>query len=219
MKTSKKKRTRSPAATPVAGVAVDGRDRILAAAIKSFAERGFAGTTTAAVAREARVTQPLVHHHFRSKEGLWRAAVDHLFAEIPLLFTLDEPQRRDVEVAFPILAQFVRLSAARPEIGRIIAREGAVASPRLSYLVERHLGQVFGYFVSRLRDAQKAAVLAKEIRPELLLMVIIGASTHIFEVPALAKQVLGIDVGARDTREALTRALQRLVSRGVLADG
>ena len=39
----------------------EGRQRILDAAIIGFAERGYAGTTTAAVARAAKVTQPLVN--------------------------------------------------------------------------------------------------------------------------------------------------------------
>ena len=54
----------------------DGRERILTAAIRSFSEVGYAGTTTAGIARDAHVTQPLIHHHFGSKDGLWRAAVD-----------------------------------------------------------------------------------------------------------------------------------------------
>src|SRR5947208_3696369 len=44
-----------------------GRERILAAAIRSFSEVGYEGTTTAGLARDAGVTQPLVHHHFGSK--------------------------------------------------------------------------------------------------------------------------------------------------------
>ena len=60
-----------------------GRDHILRAAIDAVADRGYGGTTTAAVARAAGVTQPLVHHHFGSKEGLYDAVLDALFG--PLL--------------------------------------------------------------------------------------------------------------------------------------
>src|SRR5437016_2873742 len=63
----------------------DGRERILSAAIRAFAEVGYAGATTAGIARDAGVTQPLVHHHFGSKDGLWRAAVDAVFSNIPRL--------------------------------------------------------------------------------------------------------------------------------------
>jgi AcrR family transcriptional regulator len=48
--------------------------RILAAARRSFAETGWAGTTIRAVAREADVDPALVYHYFGSKGGLLDAA-------------------------------------------------------------------------------------------------------------------------------------------------
>ena len=55
------------------------RDRILAAAIDLFSERSFDGATTREIAARAGVTQPLLNYHYRSKDELWRAAVDSLF--------------------------------------------------------------------------------------------------------------------------------------------
>ena len=64
------------------------RDRIVAAAIDLFSERSFDGASTREIAARADVTQPLVNYHFRSKEELWRAAVDALFERLNL--TLDD---------------------------------------------------------------------------------------------------------------------------------
>src|SRR6476619_4067217 len=55
------------------------RERILAAALDLFSERSFEGATTRDIAARAGVTQPLLNYHFRSKDALWRAAVDTLF--------------------------------------------------------------------------------------------------------------------------------------------
>lgn len=52
-----------------------GRARLREAALRLFAERGFAATTTRAIAAEAGLSPALVIHHFGSKAGL-RAAVD-----------------------------------------------------------------------------------------------------------------------------------------------
>jgi AcrR family transcriptional regulator len=57
----------------------DTRGEILAAARKSFADKGFGGTTIRAVAAEASVDPALVHHYFGSKDDLFLAAL-----EIPL---------------------------------------------------------------------------------------------------------------------------------------
>lgn len=54
-----------------------GRAALLEAALALFAERGFEGASTRAIAERAGVPQGLVRHHFGSKEGLFREAVDH----------------------------------------------------------------------------------------------------------------------------------------------
>ena len=65
-------RDRRPSADPT-------RDRIVAAAADLFAERSFDGATTREIAARAGVAQPLLNYHYRSKDELWRAAVDSLF--------------------------------------------------------------------------------------------------------------------------------------------
>jgi len=48
---------------------------ILRAAEAVFAERGFSGATTAAIARLAGLPKPNVHYYFRTKEALYRAVL------------------------------------------------------------------------------------------------------------------------------------------------
>ncbi len=57
-------RTRDPA---------EKRARVMAAARRLFAERGYAATTTADVAGRAGVSEGILFHHFGSKEGLLAA--------------------------------------------------------------------------------------------------------------------------------------------------
>ena len=54
----------------------DTRGEILAAARRSFADKGFGGTTIRAVAGEAGVDPALVHHYFGAKDDLFLAALD-----------------------------------------------------------------------------------------------------------------------------------------------
>src|SRR6478609_1380227 len=58
------------------------RERIIAAAVDRFADRSFEGATTREIAAAAGVSQPSLNYHFRSKDELWRAAVDSLFARL-----------------------------------------------------------------------------------------------------------------------------------------
>lgn len=195
----------------------DGRERILAAAIKAFSEVGYEGASTAGIARAAGVAQPLVHHHFGSKEGLWRAAIDVVFANIPALPTPSE----DMSLRDSLLATtevFVQFVAQHPEATRIISREGAVPSPRLDYLIERHLARPFGAVVGLLQHAQREGVVVAEIRPDLALFLILGAGSHLFDIGALAAGTQGIDVRRAATRDAFSLLLQTVLTRGILAD-
>ena len=56
--------------------APDTRAEVLAAARRSFAEKGFRGTTIRAVAASAGVDPALVHHYFGSKDDLFLAALE-----------------------------------------------------------------------------------------------------------------------------------------------
>lgn len=55
------------------------RRRVLDAATLEFSERGFDGARLSEIARRARVSKQLIHHHFRSKEALFNAVHDIKF--------------------------------------------------------------------------------------------------------------------------------------------
>jgi AcrR family transcriptional regulator len=192
----------------------DGRERILSAAIRAFSEVGYAGATTAGIAREAGVTQPLVHHHFGSKEGLWRAAVDAVFSKVPR-FTATPDGASPHKAVSAVVERFVRFVAAHPEATRITAREGAAPSPRLDYLLKRYLHQPFREVIDLVRAAQTAGVVAPDVRPELVLFLVLGAGSHLFDVSALAQRSQGIDTTAAWTCEAFVVVMRTVLEQGL----
>jgi TetR/AcrR family transcriptional regulator len=206
----------APRSTSAAPAAQDGRERILATAIQAFSEVGYAGTTTAGIAREAGVTQPLVHHHFGSKEGLWKAAVDTVFSRMPRMPKSAMDGAGAKENVLAMVEQFVRFVAERPEVTRIVAREGAAPSPRLDYLLKHYLHEPFRQVVDFLRAAQTAGVVAPDIRPELCLFLILGAGSHLFDVAALAQRSQGIDTTSAWTREAFVVVMRTVLEQGLV---
>jgi AcrR family transcriptional regulator len=110
------------------------RDDILKAARKLFADQGFKGTTTRAIAREARVDAALVHYFFSTKEGLFAEAVqDALDPSVVLEAVRAQPRGTtgerlvcaflglwdDPEAREPMLA-VVRSSLAHDEGARLV---------------------------------------------------------------------------------------------------
>jgi AcrR family transcriptional regulator len=73
----------APEANPSAGASISApatvppRERILAAATRLFAEFGFKGTNTRAIAKAADVKQVMVHYYYGSKNQLYDAVLKH----------------------------------------------------------------------------------------------------------------------------------------------
>ena len=58
------------------------RVRILAAAVAEFASRGFKGASMDAIAARTSTTRALINYYFGSKEKLYLAVLEHVYAEI-----------------------------------------------------------------------------------------------------------------------------------------
>jgi len=59
-----------------------GREAILDCACTLFAEGGFAGTSMRKLARAAKTSQALIHHHFGTKAGLYRSVRERLVGRL-----------------------------------------------------------------------------------------------------------------------------------------
>jgi len=58
----------------------DTRRRLVETAIEAFGTYGYDGTSTRMLAEQADVTLPSIQYYFGSKEGLYRAAIEHIVA-------------------------------------------------------------------------------------------------------------------------------------------
>jgi AcrR family transcriptional regulator len=112
------------------------RARLLDATIECLVTYGYAGTTTPRVAERAGVTRGAQIHHFRSKEDLVVAAIEHLAQQ--------------------------RVQAAMREFGRVQASSDPVSTV-LEFLWEAHQGPMFVATVELWVAARTDDVLAAHI--------------------------------------------------------
>jgi AcrR family transcriptional regulator len=97
------------------------RDRILKAAERLFAERGYDGTSIRAIVAKARVNQAAINYHFDGKDGLYREVLRAAFRALTeqQLAHAEETKAMSREEA---LGEFVRRQlwplAARDELSR-----------------------------------------------------------------------------------------------------
>src|SRR2546426_7181412 len=72
--------------------AAERRTAIIAAALRVFSEGSYAGATTAQIAREAGISEPILYRHFSSKRDLYFACLDDAWVGLrdSLLAKMDE---------------------------------------------------------------------------------------------------------------------------------
>jgi len=180
----------------------DARDRILVAAQDLFAQRGFDGVSTTEIAREAGITQPLIHYHFKNKEALWKATVARLFSRLQdeFLTTLGRVSRHDTRrYLAEIIRQYVFFSARYPEAGRFILQEGGQTSERLDWLTEHWLKPATREF----RHVYEQASAEGWIRPVPFAQftTLMTATCHqYFSLVGMSKALFGTDPTAADAQ-------------------
>src|SRR6478609_11540032 len=122
------------------------RERILAAALELFADRSFEGATTREIAQRAGVSQPSLNYHFRTKDELWQASVDGLFAKLSASITDRIDGLRGVDLvttAKLLIRDFIAFSAANPQLHRIITQESKGEGERIDWLVDQHVRPLY----------------------------------------------------------------------------
>ena len=149
------------------------RTRLLEATVECLVSYGYAGTTTARVAEVAGVTRGAQIHHFRSKEDLVVAAIEHL------------AQQR---------AQTAIRGLRRVDVG-------ADPVPTvLDFLWEAHQGPMFIATLELWMAARTDAVLAREIAhvEPVVNSTLIAAIAQIVADPSAQKEIRNIVYTAMD---------------------
>jgi len=192
------------------------RRRILAAALDLFADRSFAGASTRDIAERAGVSQPSLGYHFRSKDELWRAAVDSLFARLDaaLRARLDGLRGVDeVTTARLLVREFVMFSAANPQLHRIITQETKAEGDRIDWLVDTHVRPIYEVTTAMFeRLAAQGAVPA--VPAPFLYYILTGAGPTIFVLAPECRRLAGFDPLAADAVETHADAVVELLFTG-----
>jgi AcrR family transcriptional regulator len=189
------------------------RERIVVAALDLFSELSFDGATTREIAARAGVTQPLVGYHFSSKDELWVAAVDRIFAQLDEALTARAQGLRGVDeltTAKLLIREFVHFSAAHPQLHRIITQECKTDGPRMDWLVERHVRRVYDQTVAML-DGLVAAGHLPAVPAAHLYYLLTGAAPTMFVLGPECRRLTGLDPQAPEVIEAHADAVITLL--------
>ena len=192
------------------------RDRILTAAVDLFSERSFDGASTRDIAERAGVTQPLLNYHYRSKDELWRAAVDSLFDMLRRAMGARMDGLRGVDEltsAKLLVREFVTFSARHPQLHRIITQESKADGPRMDYLVEQHVRPLYETTVTMFEHLARDGAVPPIAAPHLY-YILTGAGPTMFVLGPECQRLSGLDPRSDEVIDAHADAVCLLLFGG-----
>ena len=156
--------------------AAERRSAIIEAALRVFSEGSYAGATTAEIAREAGISEPLLYRHFSSKRELYFACLDEAWRRIR-----SKLEARMDELGPARAWQGMRASAMR-EVKTLLpslwmqAITEAGEDPEIRRFVRRHMREVHDFFAGCLGQVQAAGSIPLDRNVDAEAWIFIGGS-------------------------------------------
>jgi AcrR family transcriptional regulator len=189
------------------------QDKLLDAGIALFSSLGFEATSTRQVETHAGVQRNLINYHFGSKENFWKACMNVLFDPMVAATREVVALSRDLPSAERVrflIRRYVRVSAAHPEITRIMFDEGRRDDWRLAWLVENY-SRDFYETVGRLFEMGRDENILPDISLSQFYYALVS-STVIFAMAPECRMLSGQDPNSDSLVDAQADAIAGLLT-------
>lgn len=145
------------------------RAALLGTACAKFSEGSYRGTTTAAIAREAGVSEPILYRHFASKRDLYLACVDEAWREVSASW--EQVLEREPDPALWLSSMgsvFLRLQELKVVLSNLWVQALSEASedPEIRSHLRSHLREVHDFVAGVVRRVQAAGHIAADKDPD-----------------------------------------------------
>ena len=163
------------------------QERILEAALKEFAAKGFAGARVDVIARRANINKRMLYHYFGDKEGLFREVLRRKIAE-RRAWLAASPE--DPSGSLPALFE---LACRDSDWVRLLEWE-ALQWGEKEVIDETRRQEVFAQAVERIRGQQTRRLLEPDLDPGQLLLSMMALTAYPVAFPQLARLATGLSV-------------------------
>lgn len=217
-------RTRSRAVAPSASAGGDSVTRLLDAAEREFAGRGFEAATTRAIAERAGLNTGLIQYHFGGKAGLYEALLERRLRTAREIFdgatamvdaSAGVAMTREVLTlaTVTVLRNFLRLVQGNPDFHRIMMREQVAGMPVARKILVRVLP--LEPLANLIERGQKEGLVRPDLAPRYAASILLQMHQHALAAGPLLEELCGIDVTAPAAMDRLVEMNFRLLFEGL----
>ena len=152
------------------------RRELLDAALKVFAEKGFAGSAVEAIAAEAGASKVTLYAYFPSgRDDLFRELYEEINTELLDRATSAHADASGLVDGVVALARPLLEIGARPLVGRFYSNSDPTVEPALAP-VRGHASGVYAKLIAEdVADARRAGLMDAGVEPETLAVLLVGA--------------------------------------------
>lgn len=152
-------------------------DKILKAAITTFAAKGFQGTTVQEIAQMADLPKANVLYYFKSKEGIYNVVLTHILSAWNSSFDNATVDDDPAVVLSNYIKDKLELSRTNPEASKIFAMEMIKGASLLSEDIKTSMVTWFASRVELINQWIDAGKM-KQVDPEILMFHIWATTQH-----------------------------------------
>lgn len=143
------------------------RQCVVGAACRVFAKSSYSGATTAEIARESGVTEPVIYRHFSSKRDLYLACLDAGWAHVRRLWEEAVAGEPDPRLQLGAMGRaYIQLQRAGDKIMLsdlwVQALNEASEDPKIRRYLRDQVREVHDFVAEKIRRSQTAGGIPKE---------------------------------------------------------
>lgn len=199
------------------------RRRILDAAEREFALKGFDGARLREVAMAAEVHHALLHHYYRDKAGLFGAVLDRALGGVTMKAEATLRAADAIEELFPRYVELVADFFAENRNLVLILHLSTLddRSPAFTMVqdaVHRLVLPLLEATRARLEAGQREGVVRPDIDVRHLVAAAMGAAAYVFHQDRLFELFFGRDVRGEAARRVHKSTAVRVLMEGLLAE-
>ena len=147
--------------------ATERRAAVLETACRVFSQGSYRGTTTAEIAREAGVSEPILYRHFASKRDLYLACIDEAWRRVRVIWEAALVQEGESAECFNAMGRALHASKEKFVLSSLWVQALTEASedPVIRRHMRRHLRDVHDFVVAVIHRAQEASWIEQDRDP------------------------------------------------------
>ena len=182
------------------------RDRLLAAALREFGEKGFAGARVEKITRDANANKQLVYHYFGNKEALFKSVLELAYKEYTGDALRLSIERSDAKTALRLFVDTMfRPSSSTVHFNQILQDENRFGAKHVKPLrsVKQTYVEVIKLVQTILAKGVEEGVFRRGIDPREFYISLVG----LFNLRTVNAKTLGAAIGvALDTKAGMARS-------------